>query len=607
MKPLHRLLALAALAFCLSTPAAAEKAVAESDFSAYKELAQTKLDAARESLQKDVQALGTRVDNQDKRIDQQGNRIGDVSISLTWFGILLTILAIIAGFVGYFTVSAKARKEAQEEADKAVNTWLSGHEAELQRQIKAAEAFAAESRTRIQDFEKEIAELRAQVTEKMSNYIADFESSLEEDKQRLQEKIAKIAEGGSKQVTPEEQAAPEGRAALQALDEKLRHKPEADYGFEDWNNRAFAAYSRGNHEEAARYWKQAADAPDASPIGAAKALFNAGASSEQSGRHDDAIAAYELLGQRYASATETALREQVAKALFNKGVILGELGRADDEIAAYELLDQRYASIAEPALRERVAIALFNKGVSLGELGRADDAIAAYELLDRRYAGATETALRERVAKALLNKSHTLRELGRADDSIAAYELLDQRYAGIAEPALREQVARALFNKGVTLGKLGRADDAITAYDLLDERYASATEPALRELVAKAHNGRGFTLLCRAKENWLNEASRLADLEQAAGLFLGAEHDNNDKPIVLGNRAYCAHLRGQPVELVRPLLEAALKDGGEKLYKATLDDLAIHPVPPDAEFRRLLDEVWVSLGNALPDADKPQS
>lgn len=37
-----------------------------------------------------------------------------------------------------------------------------------------------------------------------------------------------------------------------------------------------------------------------------------------------------------------------------------------------------------------------------------------------------------------------------------------------------------------------------------------------------------------------------------------------------------------------------------------LDDLAIHPVPPDAEFRRLLDEVWVSLGNALPDASKPQ-
>jgi TolA-binding protein len=472
MKPLHRLLALAALAVCLSTPAAAEKTVAESDFSAYKELAQTKLDAARESLQKDVQALGTRVDNQDKRIDQQGNRIGDVSISLTWFGILLTILAIIAGFVGYFTVSAKARKEAQEEADKAVKTWLSGHEAELQRQIKAAEAFAAESRTRIQDFERDIAELRAQVTEKMSNHIADFESSLEAAKQRLQEDITKPAEGGSKQVTPEQ------LAALQAQEEKLRHKPEADYGFKDWNNRAFAAYSGGNHEEAARYWKQAADAPDASPTDAAKTLFNAGVSSEQSGRLDDVV---------------------------------------------------------------------------------------------------------------------------------ATYELLDQRYANAAEPALREQVAKALFNKGVTLGKLGRADDAIATYDLLDQRYASAAEPVLREQMAKARLNKGFTLLCRAKKNWLNKTSRLANLEQAAGLFLGAEQDiHANHPTVLGNRAYCAHLRGQPAEIVRPLLEAALKDGGEKLYKVTLDDLAIHPVPLDAEFRRLLDEVWVSLGNALPDASKPQ-
>ena len=75
--------------------------------------------------------------------------------------------------------------------------------------------------------------------------------------------------------------------------------------------------------------------------------------------------------------------------------------------------------------------------------------------------------------------------------------------------------------------------------------------------------------------------------------------------MVLGNRAYCAHLRGEPVEVVRPLLERALKDGGEWLYTGTLDDLAIHPVPEDAAFRALLDAVWAALRGEDPPGAAP--
>jgi tetratricopeptide (TPR) repeat protein len=469
MKTARHLLAPVLLALALTGPASADdKTVPESDFNAYKELAQVKLDAAKESLQKDVAALGTRVDNQDKRIDQQGNRIGDVSISLTWFGILLTLLAIIAGFVGYYTASTKARKEAQDEARKAVDDWLKTHEADLKQRIKAAEDFAADSRTHIQTFEDEINQLKAQLSDKLiahtNRTMAETNALAEDAKRQLQAAIAQSAG----QTTPP--ASPEALEALQAQAENLRHKAEAEYSFNDWNDRAFAALGDSKFEDAAQYWQRVLEAPDAPP-----------------------------------------------------------------HIAAW---------------------ALNNKGAALERLGHLDEAVAAFDLVEARHAHDT---------------------------------------------ALREPVLTALVNKGVALQRLGRTAEAIAALDLIEARYA--TDTTLRVPVGQARNDVGFMLLCRAKADWAIRDRRQADLDLAARLFEQAEADVDDKPIVLGNRAYCAHLRGEPVEVVRPQLERALKDGGERLYKGALDDLAIHPVPEDATYRALLDEVWGKLrGEDPPEA-----
>lgn len=209
----------------------------------------------------------------------------------------------------------------------------------------------------------------------------------------------------------------------------------------------------------------------------------------------------------------------------------------------------------------------------------------------------------EAAAQALFNAGLALGQLGRTDEAIAAYALVEARYAKDTAPALREQVAKALVNKGVALRQLGRSDEAIATYDLVDARYSNDAAPALRKEVARARNGKGFTLLCRTKADWAALDRRHADLELAASLFERAEADIEDKPMVLGNRAYCAHLRGEPVEVVRPLLERALTDGGERLYNGALGDLAIHPVPEDAAFRALLDEVWAELrGEDPPEA-----
>jgi methyltransferase (TIGR00027 family) len=162
--------------------------------------------------------------------------------------------------------------------------------------------------------------------------------------------------------------------------------------------------------------------------------------------------------------------------------------RSEDAIAAYDDVLSRFATATELPLRELVANAIVNKGVTLSALDRSEDAIAAYDNLLARFNEATGLPLRELelVAKALFNKGVTLGALGRSEDAIAAYDDLVACFGAATGSPLRELVANAVFNKGVTLGALGRGEDAIAAYDDLRARFASAIELPLRELVANA-------------------------------------------------------------------------------------------------------------------------
>ena len=189
-----------------------------------------------------------------------------------------------------------------------------------------------------------------------------------------------------------------------------------------------------------------------------------------------------------------------------------------------------------------------------------------------------------------------LGKLNRSEKAIAVCDEVVSRYGSAPEAALREQVAGALVTKGITLGQLNRSEEEIAVYDEVVSRYGSAPEAALRKQVARALNNKGFALLCRAKANWAVEATRLGDLQIAATLFIQAEKEKEVaiQPMVWSNQAYTTFLLGQP-DTARPLLKQALQQGGAELYKETLSDLNIHPVPPDAEFRTLLEEIWAEV------------
>ncbi len=241
------------------------------------------------------------------------------------------------------------------------------------------------------------------------------------------------------------------------------------------------------------------------------------------------------------------------------------------------------------------AQALFNKGVILHRVGDHKAALTAYSDLIQHFISDSDETIRGLLAKAILNKGVTLGRQNQPEAELATYDELTRHFGNDTVEGIREQVAKAMFNKSVRLGQLDKLDAKIAVCDDLIRRFAGDTTENIRQTVAVAQNSKGFTLLCRAKQYWSDEASRCTDLRQARQIFAEAlsSCSDEDRGMVLGNQSYCAHLLDEPAEVTRPTLRQALQLGGEKTYKGTLDDLAIHPVPEkDEPFRALLEEVW---------------
>ncbi len=471
---------------------AAEHNVTETDLSAYKELSQARTEVLKESLQKDIQAQMVHIEAQDKLIDRQDKLLDSFSARISDLSIFLTVAGLVIGLLGYFTVTNRAKNEArlaaaewiEKEGQKSIDEKLK----ELSPYITAMrDAVSAKSAEAMDAIEKLRANAAGQITEQQRQISAS----------------QKFMDGTTNEPIPSSNS-----DAITQLVEALKHKPEAEYGFDDWNARALDVYTKKNYPLAAEFWLQAA----------------------RGGKSNAA---------------------QVAQSLFNAGVSLGQTNRLEEAIAVYSDVVSRYGSAPEEALRVLVANALVNKGVVLSQLGRREEAIAVYSDVVSRYGSAPEEAL-------------------------------------------RVQVANALASKGGVLGLLERWEDAIAMCDDVVLRYGSAHEVAFRESVACALNGKGFALVCRGKANWDDEQRRLEDLQAAVPLFIQSEKDSDNKPVVCGNQAYTTFLLGQ-TEAARPLLERALQQGGETLYRATLDDLNIHTVPPDTAFSTLLKEIWAEV------------
>lgn len=516
----------------IAAPAMSNEKKEQSDLAVYKEISQSRLDNARDLLQKDIQALSVRLDVQDKRLDTQNAHI-DQSLSI--LGTLLSYLGIVlalAGLAGYVSVQSKAKKEAQREAKATTNEWFERSSADVQIRLNALQS-----------------KLDTLENQAESNFSSHMQLLI--DKQALADLAMKNIQQSIIEARSLYQAIPEGEAqALAEAAQATKNKPEVHFTFTDWNYRAFDALSKGDKENAIQYWLAAAKSNSISPIAKSQALFNAGTTLANLNRHDEAVAIFDEILQTF---------------------------------------DER----SMPDLERNVAQALNGKIVSLGIQARYDEALANADLFLERFINSQQPDVQTEIRTALLHKSVTFQKMERHDDCLVTYDEILKRFEQSEDENAKAWCLTALTSKGITLNKMGRNEEGIAILDSIIAKHAEDETETIRKEVGKAMNSKGYWLLCKAKENWADTVRRIRFLEQAHTILMQAIIYYPKNAFILGNLAYNSHLRSDSTIDVTNFLKEALSIGKKNLYEETINDLNVFPLGPrDDAFRDLLNYTW---------------
>ena len=217
------------------------------------------------------------------------------------------------------------------------------------------------------------------------------------------------------------------------------------------------------------------------------------------GRRDEALAAWDEAGQRYAVASQLhsgdgpaiPILYDRAEALVHKARLLAQIGRRREAAGTLAEAEPHYARLSElqpqqPQVFRAWASVLHERAQALAEDGRWEEAIALLPMADQRYAEAdalqgdsAETLSRWALTLSLWGR--LLMQNGRGEEALGILNRAAERYAALT--ALGRETYNAMLAWGNTLGRcaqllaeLGRALEASHAWGDADDLYARVTE-----------------------------------------------------------------------------------------------------------------------------------
>ncbi len=279
---------------------------------------------------------------------------------------------------------------------------------------------------------------------------------------------------------------------------------------------------------------------------AARELLGKALALAESGRLQDAVAAWDEVLRRFGESDAPADREQVSLALVNKGKALSQLGNADEALAVWDEVVRRFGADDGKGHPEAVAAALASKGRMLGNLNRHTGALAAWNEVARRYGKSPAPALQTPVANALLGTAVALNALNRPREALRACGKMLERFGKTDSPEHHAELAVAMVVRGHSLIALNRVDEAINAWSAVVERFGRSDSPRILEQVASAHANIGAGLF------------RSGRLEEALAAFDGVvrSYTASDAPVLREVVAYCFVNRGDVLAALKREAEA---------------------------------------------------
>ena len=573
---------------------------ASEDLSAFKELQQSKWEAQKELQQKDTEALRQQITAVDKRIDDQLTQVGQAvdrfGVLVAVLGVVITVVLVLGGFLGYRNAKAEATAAAKEaatsEAQSSAEVWFKSKAESLMEQIA--------------ELEQKAAHAQAQISARVQGVVAHADTRTAEIDAALRQVQESIGDPDLKSTPAQEEA----KKTLAERDQELKATNEDVFSFDDWDTRAYAAYAANKLEDAAHFWLKASRVANAGAANVARVLLNRGVTQRQLNELEAAINTYDEVLRSFGDANESALREQVAKALLNKGIAQSQQKQNEAAIFSYNELLRRFGEASDPALLEMTAGALLNRGVLMDELQQLEAAITDYDEVINQSREASGPGMREIAARAMVNKGVVQSKQGKLDAAIATYEEVFIRFGESTEAILQKQVGIALLNKSNVHLRLEQFEEAQSTADKVLTRFAGSSEPALRDLVARASNSAGFTRLLRAKALGPQTPTGRDTLQSALKHLKDAASLSADvNGVILGNRSYVQCLLGE-LALAENDFAMALRapvKGGKDLYEATLKDLEICPVREDETMRTLVEQAWLAFNGEGHQVENPLS
>lgn len=334
----------------ISSPVASA-AVTQDELTAAKELQQAKLDSVKELHQKDVDSLRQQLAAVDKRVDDQltvtGQAIDRYGVATTWvsslIGLMVTLLLVLVGFLGYGKAKSDAKEAAKEQAETSAKQWLDAQGKTLEKEIA--------------DLKQKALQIQAQMEHAEHEVKTKAESIKEEMDIKTKEAIGTLQTSIEKPSSVSESEQKKAQQVLQSRSEELQKPAELSRSFDDWNALAFAAHSAKKPEDAIFYWRKASEVPHAGAANVAQALLNRGVTQSELKQHEAETATYDELLRRFGDATEPELREYAVKALNNRGfnrlLLAKSFGPKNDLAkehlrAALDDFNQAIACAAEP-------------------------------------------------------------------------------------------------------------------------------------------------------------------------------------------------------------------------------------------------------------------
>lgn len=413
----------------------------------------------RVASERDVQGLQHQLDllnkdferlqgQTDRDLGAHKERILDLHAKADWFGLLMTVFAIIIALATGVTYVMSTRKAKDE-----VRKWAGEQKADLLKEI--------------QDEAKScLTELEQQAQAQINEHVTKVKTEIEDMKKSASLHVADIEK--IKEALVE---TPHVFTIKKTLGKGTTGKPQTSHTSSDksyayWETKAFEAQGQGNINEALEAFMYAQNVKEATSLQIANAILYRGSVLQSVGRLEEAISAFDELVNLFGSFKELKICEQVANALFKKGVVLGEAGRTEEALAVFDEIVTKFGDYEELELRETVADSLYNKGVVLGKAGRMGEALDAFDVVSRYFGEFKEQEFQETVADA-----EGFRGFARL--MLAKEEWLVPGNAATAKALLTEALSDVeaamtvcpnkfihISNQGYALFLLGRADEA---------------------------------------------------------------------------------------------------------------------------------------------------